>query len=329
MKKETSKQSPKKAKRLTIYDLARLADVSPGTVSRVLNNRDKVHPQTREKVLELAHKIGLNPQSSVRNREVAIITEPSFQDRIGGYSASLSAFTTFNLSGKNVGVLLPENPVEMLPHYYLDGAITVSAEKEILELLKSVEKRIPVVYMDHFEATAEQYTVNSDHYRSGELAAEHFLEHGRSKLAFIGNDCPPNRVRMEGYTAVMKKAGIEPNPRLLQLDPEGSLAYTSLTRALRNGADALFVPGSSMQAVEAMHVLQYVMRKEVPKDVSVIGGENEGVSIFQNPPLTTVAEPLRDMARLAADLIIKLADGVEVEPRHYTLPVKLIVRESV
>jgi LacI family transcriptional regulator len=329
MKKETSKSSPKKVKRLTIYDLARLADVSPGTVSRVLNNRDKVHPKTREKILELAHQIGLNPQSSVRNREIAIVTEPSFQDRIGGYSACLSAYITFCLSGKSVGVLLPDNPVEMLPHYYLDGVIVVSARKEIIDLLQTVEKRIPVVYMDNFKATPEQYTVNSDHYRSGELAAEYFLKHGRQKLAFVGNDCLPNHVRMQGYTATMKKAGIEPNPRLLQLDPEGSLAYTSLTRALRNGADALFVPGSSMQAIEAMHVLQYVMRKEIPKDVSVIGGENEGISIFQTPPLTTVAEPLREMAQLASDLIIKLADGVEVEPRHYTLPVSLIARESV
>ena len=63
-------------KRATIYDLARLANVSPGTVSRVLNNRDRVKTETREAVLRAAADLNLKPQASVRNREVAILSEP-------------------------------------------------------------------------------------------------------------------------------------------------------------------------------------------------------------------------------------------------------------
>ncbi|MCF7818949.1 MAG: LacI family DNA-binding transcriptional regulator, partial [Kiritimatiellales bacterium] len=65
-------------KRPTIYDLAKLADVSPGTVSRVLNNKDKVNPKTRAKILGLAHEIGLKPRATARSKEVAVITEPHF-----------------------------------------------------------------------------------------------------------------------------------------------------------------------------------------------------------------------------------------------------------
>ena len=62
-------------KKSTIYDLARLAEVSPGTVSRVLNNRDKVKPETRERVLRAAKELNLKPQVSVRTRQIAILSE--------------------------------------------------------------------------------------------------------------------------------------------------------------------------------------------------------------------------------------------------------------
>ena len=71
-------------KKATIYDLARLANVSPGTVSRVLNNRDRVKPETRESVLRAAAELNLKPQASVRNREIVILSDPSYEDRVGG-----------------------------------------------------------------------------------------------------------------------------------------------------------------------------------------------------------------------------------------------------
>ena len=78
-------------KKATIYDLARLANVSPGTVSRVLNNRDRVKVETRESVLRAAAELNLKPQASVRNREMVILSEPTYPDRFGGYSATLTA----------------------------------------------------------------------------------------------------------------------------------------------------------------------------------------------------------------------------------------------
>ena len=69
-------------KRATIYDLARIAHVSPGTVSRVLNNRDRVKTETREAVLRAAAELNLKPQASVRIREVAILSEPTYPDPV-------------------------------------------------------------------------------------------------------------------------------------------------------------------------------------------------------------------------------------------------------
>src|SRR6478736_920268 len=100
------------AKKATIYDLARLAKVSPGTVSRVLNNRDRVKLETRETVLRAAAKLNLKPQASVRNREIVILSEPTYPDRFGGYSATLTAHLSYAFSRRNIGVLLPLNPFE-------------------------------------------------------------------------------------------------------------------------------------------------------------------------------------------------------------------------
>src|SRR6185312_145611 len=97
-------------KKATIYDLARIARVSPGTVSRVLNNRDRVKAETRENVLQAAAALNLKPQASVRHREVALISEPTYPDRFGGYTATLTAHLSFAFSRRDIGVLLPNNP---------------------------------------------------------------------------------------------------------------------------------------------------------------------------------------------------------------------------
>ena len=71
------------------------------------------------------------------------------------------------------------------------------------------------------------------------------------------------------------------------------------------------------------------MGLKVPQDISIIGGENEGISTLQNPPLTTIEEPLKDMAEQAMEMIDRLTTGARVAPRQVTLPVRLIERDSV
>ena len=189
-----------KNKRPTIYDLAKLADVSPGTVSRVLNNKDKVNPKTREKILGLAHEIGLKPRATARSKEVAVITEPHFTDRYRGYTSVLTSHAAFALSEQNVGMLLPSDPVKQLPGYFIDGVVAITYEPEIQAMLKELEKKVPVVYLDNFEATAKQYVIRSDHYQSGYKAAQHFIERGLKKLAFLSGDTAPAKIRLEGYS---------------------------------------------------------------------------------------------------------------------------------
>ncbi len=319
----------KNSKRPTIYDLAKLADVSPGTVSRVLNNKDKVNPKTRAKILGLAHEIGLKPRATARGKEIAVITEPHFTDRFRGYTSVLTSHVAFALSEQNVGMLLPSDPVKQLPGYFIDGVIAITYEPEIQAMLKEVEKKIPVIYLDNFEANAKQYVIRSDHYQSGYKAAQYFIDRGMKKLAFLSGDTIPARVRLEGYTDAIKEAGLSIDSKLQILMKESESIYTVVNRLVKIGADALYTPGTSMQAIEALHVLGNVMSLDVPNDISLIGGENTGISAFQHPPMTTMSEPLEEMAKAAVDMVLALSEKQPIKQRTMTFPVELIERDSV
>lgn len=318
------------AKKPTIYDLARIAKVSPGTVSRVLNNRDKVKAETRERVLRAANALNLKPQVSARFRQVAILSEPTFHDRIEGYAATLTAHLSFAFSRRNIGVVLPSNPFEQLPSLFLDGLIAVTFDKQLQALLAELESRMPVVYMDKFDVAPGEYVVRSDHFNSGYVAAQHFLAHGKRRLGFLAaNNNPPYVERLRGFRQALAEASVPADERLHVFTGPNTSQLSAITRIVRGGADCVYVPGTSFQAMECLHILTYVMGVKVPQEISIIGGENEGISAIQNPPLTTIEEPLKEMADRAADMFDQLTSGTRVGDRHITLPVRLIERDSV
>jgi LacI family transcriptional regulator len=319
-------------KRLTIYDLARHAGVSPGTASRVLNNRDRVDPETRARVLSSARELNLKPRAGARRLQIALLSEPAFPDRVEGYAARLSAHASFCLSRSNAAVIHPSDPMSELAGTFIDGIIAVTAEQELAELLGRLEMRIPVVYMDKFDAAPEQHVVCSDHYMAGYLAAQHLIARGKKKLAIVGMDVLPVHERLRGFRKAIEEAGLAPDEKLLQLVGRnaGATNYTSsITQKVRAGADAIFTPGSSYEGINCLHVLTYVMGLQIPRDVALIVNEVPGICEVLNPPLTAIEEPLAAMAEQAVAMVMRLASGEKVPRRHVTMPVRLIERVSV
>ncbi len=285
--------------------------------------------ETRERVLRGANQLNLKPQASVRSRQIAVLSEPSFTDRIEGYAATMTAHLAFALSRRRMGVVLPTNPVEELPGLFLEGVVAVTYDKGLRSLLSDLEKRMHVVYMDKFDPIPNEYVVCSDHQNSGYIAAKHLIARGKRKLAFLGRPYAPYIERMKGFRKALTEARVRVDDRLLVLAGAEISLSSAITRIVRAGADGLYVPGTSFQAMECLHILTYVMGLKVPQDISLIGGENEGISALQNPPLTTIDEPLRDMAEKAADIVDALTSGKTMARRHLTLPVRLIERDSV
>jgi LacI family transcriptional regulator len=316
-------------KKATIYDLARMAGVSPGTVSRVLNNRDRVKAETRKRVLRAATTLNLKPQASVRLRTVAILSEPSYPDRVEGYAATLTAHLSFAFARRNIGVLLPSDPFEELPNRFLDGIVVVTEDKALKGLVANLEKRIPAVHIDKFPAEPDEYVVCSDHYNAGYLAARHFVERGKRRPAFFGGNYVAFAERLRGFKQALAEADLAADEICTSLYSPEINHMSVLTRLVRVHADAIYAPGSSFQALECLHILGYVMGLRIPEDVALIGGENEGISSLLNPPLTTIEEPLREMAAQVAAMVDQLTSGQALAERHIMLPVRLIERNSV
>ena len=324
-----SKPHARVVKKSTIYDVARKAEVSAGTVSRVLNNRDRVKTETRERILRIATELNLKPQVTVRNREVAIISDPTYSDRVEGYAATLTAHLSFALSKRAIGVILPVDPSEQLPGMFFDGAIVVTRDKTVEALAAELQSRLPVVYMDKFPAAANELVVSSDHFGAGYLAAQHLIARGRKKLGFLGSDYPAFAERLKGFKKALQEADLPIDDRCTSLAAVDGPRVSAVTRIVRSGADAIYAPGSSFQALECLQILTYVMGLKVPQDVALIGGENEGISALLTPPLTTIEEPMREMAEQAATMIDRLSSGQTISQRQIMLPVRLIERDSV
>jgi LacI family transcriptional regulator len=316
-------------KKATIYDLARMANVSPGTVSRVLNNRDRVKPETRESVLRAAAELNLKPQASVRNREIVILSDPTYPDRVFGYSATLTAHLSFAFSRRNIGVLLPINPFDELPTKFFDGVVVVTQDKVLRELVADLEKRMPVVHIDKFPVDPVEYIVCSDHYGAGYMAARHFIERGKRTPAFLGPNHFPFAERLRGFRKALVEADLPIDEQRVSLFGPESNHGSVVARIVRSGADSIYAPGSSFEALECLHILAYVMGLKIPQDISLIGGENERVSSLLNPPLTTIEEPLRDMAEQAVVMLDRLTNRESVAKRNVMLPIRLIDRNSV
>ncbi|HWA24465.1 MAG TPA: LacI family DNA-binding transcriptional regulator [Lacunisphaera sp.] len=316
-------------KKATIYDLARYAKVSPGTVSRVLNNRDRVKPETRENVLRAAAVLNLKPQASVRNREVVILSEPTYPDRFGGYSATLTAHLSYAFSRRNIGVLLPLDPFAELPTKFFDGIVVVTQDKALRKLVANLEKRMPVVHIDKFPVDPSEYIVCSDHYGAGYRAARHFIERGKKKPAFLAGDYFPMAERLKGFKKALAEADLPIDEQCASLFGPESNHVSVITRIVRAGADAIYAPGSSFEALECLHVLSYVMGLRIPQDIALMGGENERVSSLLNPPLTTLEEPLKEMAEQAVMMLDRLTRGEKVTERNVMMPVRLIDRNSI
>ncbi|EIQ00002.1 transcriptional regulator [Opitutaceae bacterium TAV1] len=314
--------------RVNVYQVAERAGVSPGTVSRVLNNRGRVHIDTRKRVFDAARALGFRPQVQVRTKQVAVVSDNMWESmRNWGYYQVVWAHIAFALYKHNMTMVLPDTPEE-LRQRHVDGIIVVGEYPPIRPVLAELQKHTPVVLTDDFSETADHHwVVRSDQLLAGRLAAEQFIKSGRKRLGFVGSWGSQERVILAGYKEGMARAGLDCVEELFVMRNQEVTFYGAVSRVIRLGADAIFIPGSNYEGLEGLNVLSNVLRLQIPKDVALIGGEMHGVSEFLTPPMTTIEEPLAETANHAVATLTALMNG-EQPPRRISLPVRLLVRES-
>ena len=327
----------------TIRDIATEAGVSTATVSRVLNDSGKVAPRTRAAVLEVIERHGL----TARRRRAA--TPPQLRDIVAVrcpyklddyFGVILSAIERSLRHGGKVPLLSAEalegdepSLPELLKPEITEGAILIlpPEPRDVLAGLRGTG--FPFVVVDPRTALpSDVAAVSAAHLAGARLATEHLLRLGHDRIAAITG--PRNWIaadeRLLGYRAALAAAGKLAPEGLIQAGGEPTIAHgLAAARVLLDVPEppTAIVAFNDKMAIGAMQAAAE-RGLNVPRDLSVIGFDDLELSRVVTPQLTTVRQPLEEMARLGVQLLLRLIGEREIETLHVELATELVVRAS-
>ena len=324
--------------RATIGDVARSADVSVSTVSKVLNGRYGVAVLTAARVQEVIAQLGYEPSlvaRSLRSNQTNVIGvlvaefEPFSTELLKGVSKAIggSGYELLAYSGGHHGrsVGWERRSLSRLGGTLIDGAILVTPT------VVSEPAQVPVVAVDPHTGPACIPTVDADNVAGAVAATEHLLALGHRRIALLGGreDLESARLREHGFRAAMAAAGIPVDPELVRVGgyrPESASAPARELLSRPDRPTAVFAANdiSAIRTIEVAHELGL----RVPQDVSVVGFDNVPESVLCTPSLTTVAQPLHDIGVTALQMLVELLAGRQPDPAHVRLPTRIIVRDS-
>ncbi len=307
-----------------LMSIASQAKVSAGTVSRVFNNSDLISVDTRNRVLETARQLGFRPRVKTRNQQVALITEPPWKTRMGGYVNTVTQHACYALSRVNADItMITEDRIGNLTDSWFDGIIGIAWEDRTVDILKEM-KNLPIVwlsdcYSDYF------HTVYVDAVETGKQAGAFLLDKGHRQIAVIHESDYTGGRRAQGVGLALQEAGINPESGLLAIADDMPL-HLAVKQVIDTGCTAVWVTGEDMKVIEVNWIIQELVGRKIPQDISIMGFENPGISEFQRPSLTTIASPLREMAEKAVEIAL---GGESGKLQKIEMGVQLIERNSV
>jgi DNA-binding LacI/PurR family transcriptional regulator len=331
---------------ISIKDIAKAADVSHSTVSRALNDSSLVKAETKARIQRLAQKMGYSPdaiaRSLVTQRTLTVgvvattITDPFVAEVVQGVedAAQESGYSVLLTSSASE----PERElaaVEMLRAKRVDSVIVTSSRIGALYLEHLESIGVPVVLVNNHNEQSGRYTfsVSVDNRHGGHLATVHLIERGHRRIGYVSGpaDHSDDLERLTGYRQALDEAGISFDPAMIipgngRLDG-GEQALPQLT-SLAEGPTAIFCY-NDMTAVGLLSAARQV-GLSVPEDLAVVGFDDIPMAAHVYPPLTTIAQPQRDMGRQAIKMALALmaADDSATSFSDVTVKGKLVVRES-
>ena len=323
-------QSTMKPKALqSIYELADQLGVSTTTVSRVLNGRPGIGDATRQRVLSVARRAGFRPRMTARQVTVAVVIDRHQFASFGGFVSSLLSHLVQMLARQNVAVeLVTQHNLDRLHERLIDGVLAMAWDDSTIEAMRKLPE-IPVVTLNRMDV--EDFSaVATDHRAQAEIAAQYLCSRGHRRIAMVSEERNNwgSRQRVEGFNAALKKAGLEVDERAIVFTDHQPM-YGVLQRLMTGWKPtAVFVAAEDLD-LEASYILRDVLGLKIPHDVSVIGMESANVSQFLAPPMTTLCQPLEELAAKAMEVLLdQMAKGSCV-PQRLMLDNTLIERESV
>ncbi|HTJ38951.1 MAG TPA: LacI family DNA-binding transcriptional regulator [Dactylosporangium sp.] len=312
-------------RRSGMRDVARAAGVSISTVANVLNNPAVVADATRARVEEAMAAVGFvrsGPARQLRGLPSRLVGSVTL-DQANPFYAELNRGIEDRLDEAGCLVLAcstdiqPDKELRILRllEEQSPRGIIVTPTGENLEQLEAIARRgTPVVLLDAPRGALDLCAVAVDHVAGGRLAGEHLLGLGHRHIAFVSAtwDVPPVRDRLEGLRLALGEAGA-------QMPVEVRMEQGDLYRGTEEAVRALLALDPSPSAmvclndVAALALVRALERRglRVPADVSVVGYDDVPFAAHVQPALTTVRRPIRDLGRIAAELLL-----AESTPTH-------------
>lgn len=319
MKSVTFSSSPSRS--VTIRDVAREAGVSPGTVSRILNNSPLISEATRLRVLKVIEQMGYTPNPIARRLSIgktltiAIIapffTRPAFVERLNGVFSTL-AQSQYDVVVYNVQTPEQRNVYfrEVTRRERADGVLIMSLPPTDENVHWLQKAKLPIVLIDSSHPALDHLSwVVTDDIAGGRAATEHLLALGHRAIGFIGDhrENPFNFVssarRYRGYCAALESAGIPIEPAYYQEDQHGRFEARRMTHQLLKlpqRPTAIFA-ASDTQAMGALQAAAD-LGLNVPNDLSVIGYDD--IEVAEYLGLTTMCQLLFESGQRGVELLL-------------------------
>ena len=329
--------------KLTIRDIARLAGVSKSTVSLVLNNRPRVDPETRARVLQVMEEHNYVPSVTATALGKGGAS-PFIGMIVPGLTWRMVASINFGVASAvertNYEIILYTSTNDrdyrgvvdrVLGTNVVSGMLVVTHDQPVEPLIELQRTGMPVVLLNTLGAHVDLPSVESDSYGGARAAVQHLLEFGHRRIACIeGPEHYPCCVdRNKGYVDALAAAGITIDADLIRpggFRPDEAHRQTVDLLCRPDRPTAIFAHNDPMAYAVLDAVEECGLR--VPDDVSVVGFDDIVSSAHVRPALTTVRQPFEEMGRQAAEMLLGALSYEGGPPRHVRMPTDLAVRDS-
>ena len=323
----------------TIAEIARLAGVSPPTVSKVVNGRSEVAAETRARVQKVLHERGYRRRK--KPTTPAPLLELVFHELAGIYPIEIINGVERVADEHRLAVVVSESQGRQTPRREWIERVLVRCPTGVIPVFSDLSgdqqarlsaRSIPFVVLDPNGVPGDEVpSVGSTNWHGGLSATRHLLELGHRRIGIITGPrwalC--SRARLDGYRAALEAAAVPVDPRLIregEFEIADGLAHTMALLRLADPPTAVFALNDGM-AIGVYHAAHQAGLR-IPDDLSVVGFDDYALDEWLVPPLTTVRQPLREMGEAAARMVLDLAQGRPSSSHRRELATDLVVRSS-
>lgn len=328
----------------TILDVAALANVSKATVSRAFSSPEKVNPDTRNRIMQAARRLQYQPNVLARamitkqsgnfafiiyGEQAPVITNPFYGEILESVvsTAVEMSRSMFIVSDDKIHT----DSSSLVLQKQVDGIIFASQPNSQM-LLRSSEKGIPHVLINHMTDLSESYSLLCDDYEGMKQAVNHLAELGHRRIGFLNGDFTEfiKLRRYQGFVQAMAQNNLRFDPDIAVISgssvPEAMESTKSLLLAGGNPPTAVVCANDTL-AIGAMKAASR-MGLKVPEDFSVIGFDDSSFCTISDPELTSIQIDKRRMGQLAVECLVAQIERREWPQPTITMETNIVVRDS-